>query len=381
MSALFSPLKIRGQSFKNRVMVSPMWQYCAEQGFPTDWHLMHLGRFAAGGAGLVFQEGTTIERRCRGTVGDLGIWDDAFIEPLKRLSAIIRSCGAVAGIQLMHPGRKARQKPPHIGRGPDHELPQADENGPWESLGPSAIAVGPGYEVPRAMTLEDIEISLQAWEDAARRAEAAGYDVIELHGAHGYLIHQFLSTASNKREDGYGGDFAGRCRYALEVVQRVRNAWPDHKPLFMRLSCVDGAGWELSDTIRLVPLLHAAGVDVIDCSTGGIDGSPMKGGPMTYCYQAEYARAVRAATGVPTVAVGLIIRPEHAEEIIADGSADFAALARELLYNPNWPVDAAQHLGADPDYQILPDHVGFWLERRTKTVPAVRPSTFSEGAS
>ena len=379
-STLFSPLQLRNVRLKNRIMVSPMWQYCAERGFPTDWHLMHLGRFADGGAGLVFQEGTTIERRACGTVGDLGIWEDGFVQPLKRLADFIRMNGAVPAIQLMHAGRKARQIPPYQGRGPLTEADGIEDWDAWDMISPSPVPAAAGYPAPREMTRKDIDDTLEAWGAAARRADEAGYEVVELHGAHGYLIHQFLSPVSNLRTDSYGGDFAGRTRYIMEVAETVREAWPASKPLFMRLSCFDGAGWEMEDTLKLVPMLAKAGVDLIDCSAGGIVGSPLKSDqPPGYGYQAELARTVREKTGVPTAAVGLIVHARHAEELVASGAADLVAIAREMLYNPNWAMDAAQKLGVDPDFGVMQRRSGFWLDRRARSVPGLRPSTFSDG--
>jgi 2,4-dienoyl-CoA reductase-like NADH-dependent reductase (Old Yellow Enzyme family) len=376
-ASLFSPLQLRDIQIPNRVMLSPMWQYRGERGFPTDWHLMHLGRFASGGTGLVFQEGTAVERRGCGTVGDLGIWDDAFIEPLKRIVDFIRAQGSVPAIQLMHAGRKAKQVAPHIGRGPITDPSCVEDWDDWDMVAPSALAVGRSFEAPREMTRADIDASLDAWAAAARRANAAGYDVAEIHGAHGYLVHEFLSPATNLRTDGYGGDFNGRTRYLMEIVERVREHWPASKPLFVRLSCFDGAGWELEDTLKLVPMLVAAGVDLIDCSAGGITGSPLTSDEtLRYCYQAELARKVREATGVKTAAVGLIVHAEHAEELVATGAADLIAVGREMLYNPNWALDAAQKLGVDPDFEVVNRHTGFWLERRAKSVPNFQLSTF-----
>ena len=376
-SALFSPLQLRDVTIPNRVMVSPMWQYRGKKGFPTDWHLMHLGRFAAGGAGLVFQEGTTIERRGCGTVGDLGIWDDAFVEPLRRIVDFIRAQGSVPAIQLMHAGRKARQVPPYLGRGPLTDRTGVDDWDDWDMVAPSPLAVGRSFEAPREMTRADIDASLDAWASAARRANEGGYDVAEVHAAHGYLVHEFLSPATNQRSDAYGGDFSGRTRYLMEIIERVREHWPANKPLFVRLSCIDGAGWEMEDTLKLVPMLAAAGVDLIDCSAGGITGSPLTNGEtLRYCYQAELARQVREVTGVKTAAVGLIVHAQHAEELVASGAADLIAVGREMLYNPNWTLDAAQKLGVDPDFEVINPHTGFWLERRAKSVPELQLSTF-----
>jgi len=381
-SALFSPLTLRDVTLKNRIMVSPMWQYCAEKGYPTDWHLMNLGRLADGGAGLVFQEGTSIERRACGTVGDLGIWDDCFIEPLKRLVNLVCLNGGVPAIQLVHAGRKARQVPPYKGRGPLLDAAGVEDWDDWEMIAPSALPASPGFSEPRAMNAADIASTVEAWGASAQRADQAGYQVMELHGAHGYLIHQFLSSSSNRRSDGYGGDFYGRTRYIMEVVEEVRRFWPAGKPLLMRLSCFDGDGWKLEDTLRLVPMLAKAGVDLIDCSAGGISGSPLKGDrPLSYGYQVELAEAVKRETGVPTAAVGLIVHARHAEQIVQSGAADLVALGRELIYNPNWPVDAAQKLGVDPDFQVMQRRSSFWLDRRAKTVPGLTLSTYGEDES
>jgi 2,4-dienoyl-CoA reductase-like NADH-dependent reductase (Old Yellow Enzyme family) len=373
---LFSPMTIRGVTWKNRVMLSPMWQYCGVDGYPTDWHLMNLGRFADGGAGLVFQEGTTVEFRGCGSPGDLGIWDDAYIEPLRRIVNLVRTNGAVPAIQLMHAGRKARQKAPFEGRGSLEYSPEIRNWDQWELIAPSARPAE-GAEVPREMTLGDISAVIQSFVDAARRAKAAGYDVMELHGGHGYLIHQFLSPDSNRRSDRYGGSFDNRIRFLEELVEGVRSVWPADKPLFLRLSCVDGAGWEMEDSIALTRRLMPLGVDLIDCSSGGLAGSPLPAGQAaTYGYQVPYSAALRRETGVLTAAVGLIVHAEQAEAILANGDADLVALAREMIYNPNWAIDAAQKLGVDPTFAVTRRRTAFWLDRRASTVPGLVPSTF-----
>jgi 2,4-dienoyl-CoA reductase-like NADH-dependent reductase (Old Yellow Enzyme family) len=376
---LFSDFGLRDVVLKNRIMVSPMWQYVGERGFPTDWHLMNLGRLADGGAGLVFQEGTTVERRACGTPGDIGIWDEAFIPHYRRIVALIRANGAVPGIQLMHAGRKARTKPPAEGRGALERTADIPDWDDWEVIGPSAIPQSRNATVPRAMTRHDIAVVTDAFVAAATRADSAGYDVLDLHAAHGYLLHQFLSPVSNDRGDAYGGSFDNRVRFAMEVVEGIRSVWPAAKALFVRLSCIDGAGWTMDDTIVLVKRLAAAGVDLIDCSSGGIIGSPL---PATagYGYQVELAATVRRETGMPTSAVGLIVHPEHAERILAEGAADLIALGRELIYNPNWPMDAAQKLSDDVGFGVMPRKSGFWLERRAAAVPGLQPSTFAPGA-
>lgn len=375
---LFSPLRLRGVELKNRIVASPMWQYAAEDGLPVDWHLVQLGRLAAGGAGLVFQEGTGVERRGCGTTGDLGLWDDRFIEPLKRLVAQVRANGAVPGIQLMHAGRKARQRRPWEGAGsmaPD-EAAVADWEA-WDVIAPSAVAQGEGYAVPRAMTLHDIQTLTQAWVDAARRAALVGYDVLEVHGAHGYLLHQFLSPGANRRGDPYGGSFANRCRLLLEVVEAVRAAWPGERPLFVRLSCVDEQGWSLDDSLALARQLRGLGVDVIDCSSGGIGATSalVMHRQLGAGYQVPYAQALRRDAGIATMAVGLIVQAAHAQAIVQAGDADLVALARELLYNPNWPLDAARKLGVDPGFAQAPPRIGYWLARRAASVPGLVYST------
>lgn len=382
MSKLFSPMTIRGVTWKNRVMVSPMWQYCGSGGFPTDWHIMNLGRFADGGAGLVFQEGTVVERRGCGTLGDLGIWDDAYITPLARIVALIRANGAVPAIQLMHAGRKARQKSPADGRGPIERTPEILDWDDWELVGPSALAAENDCPTPREMTLADVAAVVQAFVDGARRADAAGYEVVELHGAHGYLLHQFLSPWSNHRTDRYGGSFENRVRFVEEIVAGVRSVWPAHKPLFLRLSCEDRAGWEMSDTIALTRRLMPMGLDLVDCSSGGMVGSPLPVGvTATYGYQVHYSAALRRETGVLTAAVGLIVHARHAEAILEAGDADMIAIGRELIYNPNWAIDAAQKLGADPHLTGLTRRTGFWLDRRATSIPHLVPSTFGVDAA
>lgn len=360
-------------------MASPMWQYAAERGYPTDWHVMNLGRLADGGSGLVCQEGTLIERRGCGSEGDLGIWNDDYIPHMKRLAGIIRMNGAVPAIQLMHTGRKAKQQAPFKGRSPITEADNVPDWDSWDVIAPSAIAVKEGFVVPREMTAGDIADVLRAFADATRRSREAGYDVIELHGAHGYLIHQFLSPHSNRRSDKYGGSFENRTRFCKEVVEAVRSEWPEDKPLFMRLSCVDGVGWEITDSIELVRQLAPMGVDLIDCSSGGLAGSPLPPGKAaTYGYQVPYAKQIREETGVPTAAVGLIVHPDHAESIIANGEADMVAIGRELIYNPNWPIDAAQKLGAEQNFALAGKRTAFWLDRRVASTPNFVPSTFTE---
>ncbi|MDM0072662.1 NADH:flavin oxidoreductase/NADH oxidase [Variovorax sp. J31P207] len=377
-STLFSGYALREVQLKNRVVASPMWQYIGREGRPVDRHLVNLGRLAEGGAGLVIQEGTLIERRGCGTVGDIGIWSDEQVPGLKRLADVVREGGSVPGIQLMHAGRKARQKSPFQGRGPLERSDAIPDWDAWEPIGPSAIAFAPGYPVPRAMEVADIATVLSAWKSAARRARDAGYEVMNLHGGHGYLVQQFLSEASNQRADAYGGSFVNRIRFLMEAVEAIRSEWPQGKPLIVRLSAVD-QGWTLDESVALARTLRTAGVDMIDCSSGGLSGSPLTAGAKAaYGYQVPYAAHIREHAQIPTMAVGLIVHAHQAEQIVATGAADLVALARELIHNPHWPIDAAQKLGVDPEFGVAGERAGFWLRRRSATVPGLRPSTFAE---
>lgn len=375
---LFSEFRLRDVVLKNRIVASPMWQYAGRDGFPTDWHLMHYGRLADGGAGLVLQEGANVERRGRGTVGDLGLWDDRFIEPLRRIVALVRANGATPGAQIMHCGRKARTKPPTEGRGRlerSDAIPDWDE---WRPVAPSAVPLKEEHEPPRALETSEVQDVVAAFVAAAGRADAAGYDVLELHGAHGYLIHQFLSPATNLRTDRYGGSFENRIRFLTETVEGVRGVWPSGKPLFVRLSCIDNVGWTIDDTVALARILKGLGVDLIDCSSGGLAGSPLlEGVTPEYGYQVEYAAHVRREANIATAAVGLIVHADHAERILGADEADLIALGRELIYNPNWPIDAAQKLGADPQFAHTPARTAFWLRGRALSKPDLTPSTFT----
>ena len=268
--ALFTPLKIRDLTLRNRIVVSPMLTYSAVNGHVSDWHLAHLAQFAAGGAGLVFMESTKVDPAGCSTPRDTGLWKEEFVEPLKRITALVKRNGAVPAIQLGHSGRKARRSVPWEGRAPMSDCPGVDHGEKWELIGPSAIAHGAKYEVPREMTREDIHGMAAAWAAAAGRALEAGFEIVEIHGAHGYLLHQFLSEVANRRTDEYGGSFENRTRFAVEVAREVRKVWPESKPLFFRVSAVDETGWTIEDSIALARLLKANGVDVIDCSSGGM---------------------------------------------------------------------------------------------------------------
>src|SRR5258707_9964140 len=352
---LFSRLTIRGVELRNRIVVPPMQQYSAIKAFPTDWQLMNAGKFAAGGAGLVVGESTKVEGRGCGTVGDLGIWDDAFVEPLSRLAKFIKQQNSAAGIQLGHSGRKARATRPWDGDRPLQRTPDIEDWDAWSPVAPSAIAHSERWPVPKALERGEVKNLVQAWGHAARRAHEAGFDVLELHGAHGYLVHQFLSERSNARTDEYGGSELNRMRFITEITEAVRTHWPDHKPLFVRLSVEDNAGWGPEQSARLAKILKSKGVDVIDCSSGGItEMAPILGKEIKYNYQVPLSEFVKRNADIMTMAVGLIIHCDQGEQILRDRQADPIAGGRENLKNPNWPMDAALKPGVESPFRNLP---------------------------
>jgi 2,4-dienoyl-CoA reductase-like NADH-dependent reductase (Old Yellow Enzyme family) len=348
MASLFDPITIRGITFRNRIGVSPMCQYSSVDGFATDWHLVTLGSRAVGGAGMVIAEATAVTAQGRISPHDLGIWKDEHVPMLARIAAFIAAQGAVPGIQLGHAGRKASVDTPWRGG-----KALSVEAGGWRPvLAPSPIAFSRSAPVPEALDLAGIRAVIDAFRDAAVRARTAGFRVIELHGAHGYLLHQFLSPISNQRSDEYGGSFENRIRLVLDVVASVRAVWPDSLPLFLRLSCTDWTpgGWDVGQSARLAALLGPLGVDVIDCSTGGnVAGAVI---PLAPGYQVVFADQVRREGGIATAAVGLITEPAQADAIVRTGRADFVLLARELLRDPNWPLLAAKALGIDVSWPV-----------------------------
>jgi len=348
MPHLFDPLTLRGVTIRNRIGMAPMCQYSTSgDGIPTDWHIAHYGARAAGGVGLILLEATAVEARGRITPGDLGIWSDDHIEPLARLARFIKSQGATPGIQIGHAGRKAGTARPWEG---GHPL--SDEQGGWEIVAPSAIPFDQGYRIPHELTLAQIAEVQAAFRAAARRVREAGFDVLELHGAHGYLIHSFHSPISNQRTDQYGGSFENRIRFTLETVAAIRQEWPEDKPLLVRLSCTDwlAGGWVVEEATELARRLKKIGVDLIDCSSGGsrADARP----PLGPGYQVPLSETVRAGADIPTATVGLITAPTHADEIIRNSRADLVLLGRELLRNPYWPIQAALALGQRDDAPI-----------------------------
>jgi 2,4-dienoyl-CoA reductase-like NADH-dependent reductase (Old Yellow Enzyme family) len=341
---------------------------------------MNAGKFAAGGAGLVIVESTKVERRGCGTIGDLGIWDDIFVVPLKRLANFIRDQNAVPGIQLGHSGRKARAFRPWEGGGPLQRTPEIEDWDAWTPVAPSAIAHSEKWPTPRALERHEVKNLVQAFGDAARRAQEAGFEVLELHGAHGYLVHEFLSGRSNQRTDEYGGSEEKRMRFLIEVTEAVRAHWPARKPLFVRLSVEDHAGFGPEESVRLVKILKAKGVDVVDCSSGGItDVAPVQGSEIKYNYQVPLAEYVRKRAEIMTMAVGLIIHGDQAEQILQNGKADLVAIGREILNNPNWPMDAALKLGVEGPFGNVPPQFGYWLSTRAKRGFGTRPSTWQVG--
>jgi 2,4-dienoyl-CoA reductase-like NADH-dependent reductase (Old Yellow Enzyme family) len=341
---LFAPLTIRGVGFRNRIAVSPMCQYSAEDGFASDWHLVHLGSRAVGGAGAVIAEASAVEARGRISPVDLGIWKDEHIEGLARIARFVKEQGAVPGIQLAHAGRKASTQAPWTG---DGAIPA--EAGGWQTVAPSAIPFRPADPVPAELSVAEIRVIVGAFAQAARRAREAGFEVVEIHSAHGYLLHQFLSPLSNHRTDEYGGSFDARTRMVREVAGAVRAAWPDTLPLFLRISATDWmeGGWNLDESVELGKRLRECGVDLVDCSSGG--ASPEARIPAAPGYQVGFAERIRREAGILTGAVGLITEPEQADNIIRGGQADLVLLAREFLRSPYWPLHAARKLGREAE--------------------------------
>ena len=368
---LFHPLTLRGIRTRNRVVISPMCQYCAHDGHLEDWHLVNLGRFATGGAGIIFTEATAVQKSGRITHGCAGLWADSQIQGHARVTQFALQNGAIPGVQLGHAGAKAGMQRPWFGNGPLDERDFARGDMPWTPVSPSGLPVADGWQVPHALSVDDIGALIEDYVSAAQRALAAGYKIAEIHGAHGYLVHSFLSPLTNKRSDGYGGNRAGRMRLALEIAGAVREIWPDDLPLFFRVSAVDGSpdGWLLEDTIALARELKEIGIDVMDCSSSGIAGAATAGahGKRQPGFQVPYADAVRNETGMASMAVGLITHPQQAEAILAEGRADLIAIAREALANPMWALHAAAALGFDAGFDSWPKQAGWWLAGRQKT--------------
>jgi len=329
---LFQPIALRGVSAKNRILISPMCQYSAIDGVANDWHLVHLGKFAQGGAGIVMVEASAVTAEGRITHGDVGLWHDGQTAPLERIAAFLRDNGAVPAIQLAHAGRKGSMQRPWFGNAALDAGDRARGDLPWRTVAPSAIAMEQGWLTPEALDLDELVSLREHWRLATLRAVDAGFDLLEVHCAHGYLLHEFLSPLSNRRSDAYGGDRQGRMRYPLEIIETVRAAWPAEKPLSVRISSVDGVegGLELADQIEFARAAKARGADLIDCSSGGLLGSATAARiPRGYGFQVPYASEIRKQAEIATIAVGLILHPQQAEDILIQGQADLVAIGRE----------------------------------------------------
>jgi 2,4-dienoyl-CoA reductase-like NADH-dependent reductase (Old Yellow Enzyme family) len=347
MSRLFAPVTFRQLTIRNRVFVSPMCQYSSEDGMPNSWHLVHLGSRASGGAGLVIMEATGVSPEGRISPWDMGIWSDAHAAAMRPITDFIRGQDAASGVQLAHAGRKASTDRPWSGGGP-----VAPERGGWQPLAPSAIPFDEKSPLPREMTLADIDQVVADFTAATRRAVSAGFDVVEIHMAHGYLLHEFLSPLSNQRKDDYGGSLANRMRLPLRVANAVRETFPQHLPVFARLSCTDwvDGGWDLPQSIELSRELKLLGIDLIDCSSGAIvPHAKIPAGPG---YQVPFAEAIRKEAGIPTGAVGMITKAAQAESIVASGQADCVLIARAMLHDPYWALHAAEELRVGAEWPV-----------------------------
>ena len=374
---LFTPITIRGVTFRNRVVIAPMATYSAEDGIAQDFHFAHWGRLVLGGAGCVMIEATAVTQQGRITNGDLGIWSAAHVPGLRRIADFMKAQKVVPAIQLAHAGRKGAMQRPWFGNAALTAEDFARGEKQWETVAPTAEPMAEGHIVPRQLSVSDLAVLKGQWADAAKRALEAGFEVIEIHNAHGYLMHQFLSPLSNKRDDAYGGDFAGRTRFPLEVGEALRDVWPKDKPVFVRVSAVDGleGGWTMDDTVAYAKALKARGIDVIDCSSGGLFGSATAARiKRTWGFQVPYAERVRREAGIQSMAVGLIVDPVFAEAILQKGQADLIAIAREALVNPCWPQMAEIALGrkAADAMDDWPVQYGWWLKHRERSLEQIR---------
>jgi len=373
MAKLFEQIMFRDVTIPNRAMIAPMCMYSAKDGVANDFHLVHLGKFALGGWGLVMVEATAVEPRGRITHGDLGLWSDSQIAPLARIASFIKEHGAVPAIQLAHAGRKGSVQRPWEGDGPLTATQAKAGETPWNIVAPSAIAFDEGWLQPAELSVEELQQIKESFRRAVRRALDAGFMIIELHAAHGYLLNSFLSPLTNLRTDQYGGSREARFHFPLEVAETMRQEWPDHLPMFVRLSAVDyvEGGVTIEDTVEFSKKLKEIGVDLVDCSSGGI--SPKSIPPRAYGFQVPFAEGVRKNANVPTAAVGLITRPEQAEKILVDGQADLIAIAREALADPFWPLHvrtALEQNGSDR-FEGWPTQYQVWLSKRQRVLRAL----------
>ena len=362
---LFSSFKIKSKSFRNRIVLSPMCQYKAKDGVISDWHFQHYSRFAFSGLGAAFVEATGVSPEGRIGHGCTGIWSDSHVEGLSKIAKIFNEYNCLSGIQLAHAGRKASYLRPWDGVSPITENDKAEPA--WQTIGPSAIPINNSSPVPKEMTVEDINKVREDFKKAAQRADKAGFDIIEIHGAHGYLLHSFFSPLSNQRNDQYGGSFENRIRFALEIIADIKSVWPDNKPLFYRLSSIDapGQGANLEDNIMLAKSLKSVGVDVIDCSSGGITGSPvLTKSKIIPGFQVPYSEKIKKDAEISSMAVGAIISADQANEIISNKRADLVAMGRELLADTQWVYKAATYFNLENAKDYLPDSYSFYLSRR-----------------
>lgn len=370
---LFSPLRLRELELPNRIVVSPMCTYSAEAGMANDWHFAHLSRLALGGAGTIFVEATAVDPDGGLSCGDLGLWLDSHIAPLRRITDFIKSCNTVPAIQLGHAGRKASSQRPWIGNGALTEKDAEYGDKPWQTVSAGTVPVNEAWPAPQQLTLERMDAMRTSWRLAVERALQAGFEIVEVHMAHGYLLHQFLSTVTNTRQDGYGGSLENRMKYPLEIARIVRDTWPKDRPMFVRISAVD-EGWSIEDSITLSSELKAIGVDVIDCSTGGLGRSPQalrisRG----YGFQVPFAEQIRQKADVMTMAVGLILDPQLANDIVVSGRSDLVAIGRGVLEDPNWPLRARAALNREgPSFAGWPKQYGVWLEQRERVLEKIR---------
>lgn len=367
---LFSPFDIKQVTLPNRVVIAPMCQYSAQDGLFADWHFANYSKYALGRPGAVILEASAVQDIGRITHGDLGIWSDTHADAMRGIVDFIKGQGVVPGIQIGHAGRKASIQRPWHGNGALDETDALRGETPWEVVGPSPLPAGKGWLVPHEMTRDDIAQVTADFVAAAKRADHIGMDILELHAAHGYLLQQFLSPLSNVRNDEYGGSRENRMRFLLEVTEAVRPVWPDAKPLFVRISSVDGfeGGWSIEDSVALAKALKAAGVDVIDCSSGGnaAAGATASTGYRGPGFQVPYAEQIRRDAEIQTMAVGLILDGPQAEDILQNGQADLIAIAREAINDPFWPRHQAQAMGVDLDFADWPEQYGWWLDRRAR---------------
>ena len=362
---LFSSFKIKSKSFRNRIVLSPMCQYKAKDGVISDWHFQHYSRFAFSGLGAAFVEATGVSPEGRIGHGCTGIWSDSHVEGLSKIAKIFNEYNCLSGIQLAHAGRKASYLRPWDGASPITENDKVEPA--WQTIGPSAIPINNSSPVPKEMTVEDINKVREDFKKAAQRADKAGFDIIEIHGAHGYLLHSFFSPLSNQRNDQYGGSFENRIRFALEIIDDIKSVWPDNKPLFYRLSSIDapGQGANLEDNIKLAKSLKSVGVDVIDCSSGGITGSPvLTKSKIIPGFQVPYSEKIKKDAEISSMAVGAIISADQANEIISNKRADLVAMGRELLADTQWAYKAATYFNLENAKDYLPDSYSFYLSRR-----------------